>query len=285
MLDWIGWEIEPREFTDRSSGCGSPISTSTVAAFGGILDEFKKGFEFGSEDSIPLKDFSGVLDTDFGPIQKLVGFADGSDRTGGKVLSLQSHDIHAARPRRETFGQHVGRNILKDSRKAADKAVATDRCEVVDSYPAAESRIMFYSNVTTEHDIVGGDHSVFDHAVVRDMGGGHEITLAADRGDPLVLFGSSIDGSAFPKNVAVADDDLRRGSLIGKVLRLSADDTAGKEAVISSDGGVADDGHTVFQACSTADPHVGTDHAMMSDSNVFIQFSSGVHHGGMSDDR
>jgi hypothetical protein len=285
MFAWIGWEIEPREFTDRSSGCGSAISTSTVAAFGGILDEFKEGFEFGSEDSIPLEDFSGVLDTDLGPIQKLVGFADGSDRTCGKVLSLQSHDIHAARPRRETFGQHVGRNILKDSREAADKAVATDRCEVVDSDPAAESRIMFDSNVTTEHDVVGSDHAVFDHAVVRDMGGSHKIALAADRGDPLVLFGSSIDGGAFPKNVAVADDDLRRGSLVGKVLRLSADDTAGKEAVIASDGGVADDGHTVFQACSTADPHVGTDHAMMSDSNVFIQFSSGVHHGGMSDDR
>ena len=151
-----------------------------------------------------------MLDTDLGPIQKLVGFADGSDRTCGKVLSLQSHDIHAARPRRETFGQHVGRNILKDSREAADKAVATDRCEVVDSDPAAESRIMFDSNVTTEHDVVGSDHAVFDHAVVRDMGGSHKIALAADRGDPLVLFGSSIDGGAFPKNVAVADDDLRR---------------------------------------------------------------------------
>lgn len=86
-----------------------------MAAFGGILDEFKKGFEFWSEDSIPLEDFSGVLDTDLGPIQKLVGFADGSDRSGGKVLSFQSYDIHAAWPRRETFGKHVGRDILKDS--------------------------------------------------------------------------------------------------------------------------------------------------------------------------
>jgi hypothetical protein len=101
----------------------------------------------------------------------------------------------------------------------------------------------------------------------------------------LVLFGPSIDRRAFSKDVRIADDHLGRGTLVRKILRLAADDTSGKKTIVSADGGVAGDRYAVFQTCATSDPHVWANDAMMPDPNVFVEFSSRVHHSGMSDDR
>lgn len=144
---------------------------------------------------------------------------------------------------------------------------------------------MFDSYVTTEHHVIGGNHSVFDHAIVGDVRGGHEVTLATDRRDPLILLRSTIDRSAFSEDIAVTDNDLGRRALVGKILWLATDDTTGKESIVATDAGVTCDRHSVFKPRATPDPHMRSNHAMMADANVFIEFCSGIHHSGMSDDR
>ena len=150
---------------------------------------------------------------------------------------------------------------------------------------ATESGIMFDSYVTTEHHVIGGNHSVFDHAIVGDVRGGHKITMATDRCDPLILLRSTIDRCAFSEDIAISDDDLGRRALVGKILRLSTDDTTGKEPIVATDAGVTGDRHAVFKPRATPDPHMRSNDTMMADANVFIEFCSGIHHSGMSDDR
>jgi hypothetical protein len=68
-------------------------------------------------------------------------------------------------------------------------------------------------------------------------------------------------------------------------LRFSADDTTGKETIVATDGRMAVDCHPIVESRTTPDPYMRSNHAMMADANLFIEFGSGIHHSGMSDDR
>ena len=144
---------------------------------------------------------------------------------------------------------------------------------------------MLDSDVPTEHHVIGRDHSVFDHTVVSDVRGGHKIALATDRRNALILLRSTIDRSAFAEDIAITDDDLGRRALVRKILWLSTDDTTGKESIVPADAGVTGDRHAILKPSATPDPHMRSNHTMMADANVFIEFCSGIHHSGMSDDR
>lgn len=146
--------------------------------------------------------------SDFGSVEQLMRFADGSDSGDGKVLSFQGDDIDASRSGRKSFGQHKRWDILEDARKATDETVAADGGKVVNSDAAAQGRIVFDTNVTTEHDRIGHDDSILDEAIVRHVRIGHEVAIAADGGNALVFLGPAIDSDAFTKDVRVTNHDL-----------------------------------------------------------------------------
>jgi hypothetical protein len=92
--------------------------------------------------------------------------------------------------------------------------------------------------VPTKHHIVGGNHPIFNNAIMRDVTSSHEIAIATDRSDPQVLLCSAIDRHALSKNIAVADDDLRWGPLIRKILRLPTNHATWEELVVPANGGM-----------------------------------------------
>lgn len=67
-------------------------------------------------------------------------------------------------------------------------------------------------------------------------------------------------------------------------MRVCSDHASRKEAVVATDRRVPHDRHAVFQSRSAAKANMRAYHAMMPDSNIVIQFGSGINHGGMSDD-
>lgn len=154
----------------------------------------------------------------------------------------------------------------------------------MDRYAAAQSRVVFNPDVAAQHDVVGSDHAIFHDTIVCDVGVGHEVALATDAGDPEILFGSPVHGHAFSKYVAVPDGNLRWRALVSQVLRVCSNDAAGKESIVATDGGVTGEGHAVFEASTATDAHIWPDHAVVSDSNIFIEFCSRIDHGGMCDD-
>ena len=97
---------------------------------------------------------------------------------------------------------------MEDTRQAADEGVATDRCEVVYSDATAEGCVMFDADVSAEHDIVCGDNTIFDDAIVGDMARCHEIAVVTDGRYAEVFFGASVDGYGFAKDVAITGNDL-----------------------------------------------------------------------------
>ena len=264
-------------------GSGTSVPTPTVATFLRVFDEREKNFQFANQVAICLENFLGVFYADLGTVQQFVGFADCANRGGGEVFSLEGNDVNAPRASRESFGEHVGGDILQNARQAADETVAADRSEVVDGNAAAQRGVVFHSHVSAEHDIVGGDHAILDDAVVRDVRVSHEIALASDTGDSRIFFRASIDGHAFTENVAVSNNDLGWRTLIRQILWICANNTTRKETVVAADGRVSSDRHAVFQASPSPDPRVRPNNAMMPDPNVLVEFSSGIDHGGVSD--
>ena len=226
-----------------------------------------------------------MFDAHFGPIQKFVGFGDGLDGFRAKVLSLQGDDVDATRPSRKTFGQHVRRNVLQDAAQPAHKAIAADRCEVMDCHTSAQGCIVLYMNVSAEHDGIGHDDAVFDFAVVSYVRAGHQIALVTNAGDAVFFFGASIDRHRFAKDVAIPDDDLRRRALVAEVLGFTADDAAGKEVILTSDGRMSGDRHMAFQTCATPDLGMRANNTKRPNPNFIVEFGSRVYHSGVGDDR
>lgn len=224
-----------------------------------------------------------MLHANLRSIQQLMCFADGSDGCDGKVLTLESDNVNAAWASREAFGQHEWRHVLQDPRQSADKAVAADGCEVVNRNATAESSIVLNAHMPTEHDGVGHNHSIFDDAIMCDVRVGHEVAVVTDRRDAFVFFGTAIDGYAFAEHIAITDDDLCGRTLVGQILRLATDDTAWEQPIVSTDSRVPGESHTVFQACPSANLDVGADDTVVTDANVFVEFSARIDHGCMGD--
>jgi hypothetical protein len=148
-----------------------------------------------------------------------------------------------------------------------------------------ERRIVLYPHVSTQHHIVGSDDPVFNHAIMRDVTRSHEIAVATDRGNTQVLFGSAIDRHALAKNIAVTDDHLCRRSLIRKILWLSADHTSWEELVVPANGGMARERNAILKPCPTTNANMRSDHAVMSDPNILVEFGSWVDYRSVCYDR
>lgn len=155
---------------------------------------------------------------------------------------------------------------------------------MVDRNAAAQSGVVLDADMATEHDVVGGDHTIFDDAVVGNVRVGHEVALAADARDSRVFFGTAIHRDALAEDIAVSDNDLGWRTLVGQVLRIGPDHASRKEPIIATKRSVTHESHSIFQTGASPDPHVRPNDAMMPDPNIFIEFGSRIDYGGVSDD-
>ena len=108
-----------------------------------------------------------------------------------------------------------------------NRRVAADECAVADLDVAAERRV------------VGEEAIVADHAIVRGVAAGHEhvaIPNARDAGTgTCARRHAAMDGGVLAEDVAVADHDRGGLTVIGEVLRRTADDRARTDLVVRTD--------------------------------------------------
>lgn len=266
-----------------SCGSRTAIATTAVPAQLRVVNKCKKDFELWREDSVYLQNFSSVLYPYLRSVEQLVRFADGSYGSDGEILAFERNDVDAPWSSREAFSEHERRNVLKDARESADKAIATYGSKVVHGNATAQGRVMFHTHVPAEHDGICHNDSVLDQTIVGHVGVGHEVAIAADRSNTFIFFGASIDRYAFAKDVGIADHDLCWRALVGKVLRFTANDAAWEETIISADRRVTGQGDAVFQSRTPANLDACTDDAMVPDTNIFVEFGSRIDHCGMGD--
>jgi hypothetical protein len=110
----------------------------------------------------------------------------------------------------------------------------------------AEGCIVLDANVSSKHDRIRHDDSVFHFAVMGYVSASHKVAIITNRRDPIVFFGSAIDGDGFSKNIAFTNHDLGWGALIRYVLRFGTNDTVWEEVIVATNRSVSGKSHTVF---------------------------------------
>ena len=98
-----------------------------------FLDEVHEMVHGRNQLALATKDFARMIQTDFGPIDQPMGFYQGLDVVIRKIVAAQGHHIDAARPRRVSVDQHVGRHIVQHAAHSTDKGKAPDRCELMNA--------------------------------------------------------------------------------------------------------------------------------------------------------
>lgn len=174
---------------------------------------------------------------------------------------------------------------MQHTTESTHEAKFADGGKVVYGAAARQCGIVVDVHVAAQHDVVRHNNAVADLAVVRYVTAGHQVAVVANGGDAILFLGGPVDGNRFPKNIAIANDDLRGCTLITEILRFRADNNAWKEMVFSSQDAVSGERHIVLKSTTATDLHVRTDDAMMSDSNFFVQLGARINDRGMSYDR
>jgi hypothetical protein len=137
-------------------------------------------------------------------------------------------------------------------------------------HTAAERRIVFDTHVSAEHDRIGHDDTIFDDTIVGNVGIGHEVAVMSDSRCAFVFLCASVHGNAFAEDVAIPDDYLGRRTLIGEILRFTADHTARKESIVATDGCVTRQRHAILETRAASDLYIGAYDAMVADTNIFV---------------
>ena len=135
---------------------------------------------------------------------------------------------------------------MENATKTTDKAVAADRRKVVNGAATGKCRIIVDVHVSSEHHVVRHNYPITHFAIVSDVATSHHVAIVANPRDPVFFLRCSIDGYRFTENVSIPDDDLSRRTLVAEVLRLSTDDDAWEEMIVSSHRGVSRNSNVVL---------------------------------------
>ncbi len=112
--------------------------------------------------------------------------------------------------------------------------MTADPAILVDGGQAADDRVVLDLDVAGDGAVVGKNHGVAHHAIVRDVAVRQEISSAADARAG-VRRGPAMHGHEFAEGVAIADAQLRRLAAVFQILRLLADRGACVEDVLRAD--------------------------------------------------
>ena len=95
------------------------------------LDEIQQFIHRRHQFFVVTENFAGMIQTHLGAIEQPVRFRKAMDRFSRKIITLQRHDVHAARPRRMAFGEHEWRHIMNHSGEAGHESVSADGRKVM----------------------------------------------------------------------------------------------------------------------------------------------------------
>jgi hypothetical protein len=124
--------------------------------------------------------------------------------------------------------------------------------------------------VSAEHDRIGHDDSIFDDTIVSNVGIGHEVAVMSDSRCAFVFLCASVHGNAFAEDVAIPDDYLGRRTLIGEILRFTADHTAREKSIVPTDRRMTRQRHAILETRAASDLYIGAYDAMVADTNIFV---------------
>src|ERR1051325_1770242 len=119
------------------------------------------------------------------------------------------------------FGK--GEHIAGDGGAATDKRMCTDANEMVYRTERTHRRPFFDDDVSTQSCRISQDDVVADHAVMGNMGVGHDERVIADTRQASALGSATIDGDKFADSVVIADLEVRGFVLVAQVLRGESD--------------------------------------------------------------
>ena len=174
--------------------------------------------------------------------------------------------------------QGEGHDILADGGEPPDHRPPADTHELMDRTVARDEGVIADLDMAGQQRPVADHHIVANHAVVGDMGGGHEEAVVADSGRAARLFGA-VDGHELPDRIVVADDDPAVDGLPAQDLGIAADLYREADAVRPAD------------PARPADEAVGTDlgsvadHGLVLDDGARPHLDPGTEFRAFSDDR
>ena len=128
---------------------------------------------------------------------------------------------------------------------------------------------------------------VSDHAVVSDVGVGHDESMAPHFGEPAAFDSAAADGYTLANFVVVADLQPRRLASVGNILGRHSDGAEGKEGIIGTDFRGPFDSDVRHQTAALSQFDIGPDHAIGADLarcwdlGSRINDCSGMDRGGM----
>src|SRR5208282_1840719 len=129
-------------------------------------------------------------------------------------------------------GEREGQNILRNGSAAPDVGMRADAHELVDRAERSDHGPVFHGYVAAQGRSVREDGVVADHAVVRDVGVGHDQRVASDAGEATAARRPTADGDVLADHVVVTDLEPRRLALVFQVLRLDPDRSKGEDAIV-----------------------------------------------------
>ncbi|HWL72687.1 MAG TPA: hypothetical protein VNQ74_02295, partial [Burkholderiaceae bacterium] len=180
--------------------------------------------------------FARVIQSDLRAINEPVCFGQAVDRFWRKIIAFQRNNVDAAGTSWSAFDEHKRRHIVQDPANARYKAIASDGRIVVHSDSAGKRRVIMHMHVTTQHAAVGHNNVIAQLTVMRDMAASHQVVVIANACDAVFLLRSAIDRDALANDVVIADDDASVAPPIAQILRISADNRAGKDMIVLTKG-------------------------------------------------
>src|SRR3954468_17152746 len=103
------------------------------------------------------------------------------------------------------YGFGEGQHIFGHHGAAPNIGMRTDAHVLMHRTERAHAGPIFYGYVSGERGSVCHDHVVANHAIVRDVGIGHDQAMIANAGDSAAAWRSSMDGDELSDDVVVSD--------------------------------------------------------------------------------
>jgi hypothetical protein len=88
--------------------------------------------------------------------------------------------------------------------------MGTDMAKLMYGGKTTQDSVITHMYVSGQGRIVGQDHMIADHAVVRHMSIGHEQIMTADTGQALILHCPAVNRHTFTKNIVITHFKSRR---------------------------------------------------------------------------
>ena len=115
-----------------------------------ILNEAQQGVDVRHQLIVRPQNLAGMVQADFRPIEQPMGFGQAVNRLGGKLISLERHDVDAPRPGRIAVAEHIRRNIVQHAAETGRERIAAERRVVMNGHAAGERRMIVNSYMAAQ---------------------------------------------------------------------------------------------------------------------------------------